>query len=374
MTCEILELDKDSVHWDDFYGISGYIYKKDSFYCKRSIESAKQELQPHRVNHKSRPFVALRNGRPAARLMTFIKSDLRGYRKGKIGLIGFFESENNQDTANQILDHAVGWFKKEGVDKVVGPMNGDTWHSYRFSLGPFDQPPFMMEPYNPGYYAALWENYGFSILSVYESKHVPDVSPVLSKLKPRYEKAVRNGFSFRSFDRSRYDDELNLLYDLICRIFSGNPFYTEIKREMFKRIYAGAKSIIDESLFWFCRDRDDRYAGFIFAFPDYFKALRSMNGKTSLFAKLRFILNKRKADTLNLKTVGTDHAYRGEGLGTALMYKAYFEGFKKGYKKANMCLFHRENVSGRIDGGKGEAMRTYHLYEYSIPLKKPEVF
>jgi hypothetical protein len=78
-------------------------------------------------------------------------------------------------------------------------------------------------------------------------------------------------------------------------------------------------------------------------------------------------LNRRKADALNLKTVGVDQTYRGAGLGNALMYKAYYEGVRKGFKKANMCLFHQDNLSGRIDGGAGDIMRTYHLYEYEIP-------
>jgi hypothetical protein len=48
------------------------------------------------------------------------------------------------------------------------------------------------------------------------------------------------------------------------------------------------------------------------------------------------------------------------------MYKAYQGGFDAGLKKANMCLFHEDNASGRLDGGKGEHLRTYQLYELPV--------
>jgi hypothetical protein len=222
----------------------------------------------------------------------------------------------------------------------------------------------MMEPYNPPYYPALWETFGFRVLSTYYSRHVPDVSSVVPQLEPLYERAVKSGIVFRPFNPRRYDEELDILYDMTCRIFPENPYYSDIPKEAFKQLYAGAKPIIDPKLFWFCVDQEGRHVGFIFSFPDYFQSLCSMKGKTHALAKLRFLLNKKKAHVLNLKTVGIYPGLRGTGLGAALMYKAYHEGFLKGYSKANLCLFHQDNKSGTIDGGQGDIMRTYRLYEY----------
>ena len=61
-------------------------------------------------------------------------------------------------------------------------MDGDTWHRHRLNVGPFDDPPFLLEPYNPPYYPEIWEEAGFQVLARYFSKQV-DPAAVVAHLR-----------------------------------------------------------------------------------------------------------------------------------------------------------------------------------------------
>ncbi len=77
-------------------------------------------------------------------------------RRGDLGLIGFFEAANEPEPVRELLREAASWLRAQGAKQVVGPMDGDTWHRYRVNAGPFDEPPFLLEPVNPPYYRDLW--------------------------------------------------------------------------------------------------------------------------------------------------------------------------------------------------------------------------
>lgn len=362
MAISILDLDREPGEWAAFCSLPAAIYADDPNYLPSAPEKLKDEIC--RTNADQLVLLARRDGRAVARICARIVDDLAEGQR--IGVLGFFEAHRDYEAVADMLDQAVEWLRDRGIVRVIGPMNGDTWHKYRFNVGPFDRPPFLMEPYNAPHYAELWQRYGFQVLAEYHSKHVPDVEAILPTMKKYYDRTIRQGISYRSFNLKRFDDELRLFYELSCEIFTGNLFYKAISLDEFKEIYFDARTILHENHIWFCQDNHSEYAGFVFSFPDYFAAVQKMNGRRNLWAKVKFALNRGKADTLNIKTVGATPAHRGRGLGTALMYKAYKEGFDAGLMKANMCLFHEDNASGRLDGGKGEHLRTYRLYELPV--------
>jgi hypothetical protein len=49
-------------------------------------------------------------------------------------------------------------------------------------------------------------------------------------------------------------------------------------------------------------------------------------------------------------------------VGVARWRQAYQEAFGMGFRAANLCLIHRDNVSGRLDDDRGYISRNYHLY------------
>jgi hypothetical protein len=244
-------------------------------------------------------------------------------------------------------------------------MNGDTWHSYRFSIGPFDRPPFLMEPYNPPYYPELWERCGFTTLETYYSQRVEDVQALMNGLQKKHERALSSGYTMRPLDSKRFLEELETIYDLSRENFADNFLYSEIPLSEFISLYAGTKRLIDPDLTWFAHAQDGSTAGFLFAFPDELRAVAAMRGGRDPLARLRFALTKGKADTVNIKSVGVARAHRRVGLFAALTFCVCREAVRKGYSAANLCLIKEDNPSGALADSFAKVLRRYVLYRYT---------
>ena len=365
MAIEIKKLELDSPEMEDFYALPNAVYADDPFYTVPFQDSVKQSVERNCFLKNQQIFMAYEDDVPTARLLTRISFELKDDSGKQIGMIGFFEALKNAEVVKLLLLKAVAWLEAQGVGDIIGPMDGDTWHRYRFNAGSFDSPPFMMEPYNRPYYCQLWEKNGFDPLPTYFSKHVPDVVKVTEKTEKFYKRMKKRGFSFRKFRTDRFDEEIKILYSLSCEIFAENYLYTEISEQDFVDMYSGVKGILNPDLIWFVSDSKGKHAGFVFTFPDYFQALAAMKGQSGMIAKLKFWSNKRKADTLNVKTLGVIPEYRGKGLGMALMHKAYASGLAAGYKKANLCLFREDNSSAKVDMDLGLISRQYYLYKFN---------
>ncbi len=243
-------------------------------------------------------------------------------------------------------------------------MDGDTWHRYRLNVGPFGDPPFVMEPYNPPYYEALWTASGFAPLERYFSKRV-DPAAVVAHLEEKRRAALAGGYRLRPLDRKRFPQELGVIYGLSRRIFAGNFLYTEISEEEFVRLYAGARALVDPDFVWFAQAPSGEDVGFLFAYPDRFQAVAAMKGERGLLAKLRFLRHRKEADAVDFKTMGVLREHRRSGLAAALFHEGHRQAVEKGYLFANHCLFREGNPSGDLDGGAGRVMRTYVLYQWT---------
>jgi len=256
--------------------------------------------------------------------------------RGDLGLIGFFEASNEPVSVRNLLREAASWLRTQGATQVVGPMDGDTWHRYRVNAGPFDAPPFLLEPVNPPYYAALWSP--FEIVERYSSKRVEGIAPLIAQLAPMHERAMKRGYRLRPFDVTRLRDELTLVWKLSLEIFRGNAFYFDIALDEFLKLYAGIERLLVPELVLFAETAEGEQVGFLFAYPDSAKGV------------------------VDYKTIGVVPAHRRGYLGWALLHRAYSSALAMGRPIANHCLMHESNASQSMDAGHGVTFREYYLY------------
>lgn len=357
MTGQIVEIGKDSSRLRAFVSLPNEVYRGDPFYCAPSVETLKFELCSWAPMGTQHIFLALEDGAPVGRCVARTNCGLRDEYGNPLGMVGFFEVLERRDAACAMLNEAVAALKRDGCRRVLGPMDGDTWHTYRMNLGPREPHPFLKEPYNPAYYPLFWEDAGFRPFEGYYSVRVPDVTPVVARFGRVYARLVKYGYRFRQIELARFDEELDLLYELSCDIFRDNLLYTDIPRDRFRSLYEGVRPLLDSGLVWFAYEPSGSPAGFVFAFRDRFHAVCAMRGRRGLRARLGFCVNKCRADAVNVKTLGVVEEHRRSGLGLALVFEAYRSALKLGLRRANLCLIREGNPSGRIDGGLGGTLR-----------------
>lgn len=305
-------------------------------------------------------FIAYENNTPVACCCARLQTN-----NPNRGTIGNFQALEHPAAVKVLLTAAVQWLEAQGTNRVVAPMDGDTWHPYRFNTGPFDAPPFIKEPWNPPYYSSLIESAGFTVAETYDSHVVADPARAAGNQKKFYDRCLRQGYSFCPITAKNFSVLLPEIYTLSCRIFAENILYTPVDQDEFKRLYLPARALMQTGLSWISYDSEQKPVGYVFTFPDYADALRAMGGKSNFPAKIRFLLNKKKAMRTCLKTLGTVPEKQGSGLTAALTYLSYKNSVDLGYKETLMCLMHSSNDSRRFGGNANHPFRSYALYEYT---------
>lgn len=276
--------------------------------------------------------------------------DTRDFRAGDVarvtallrndtGLLGWFDAADDP-RASELLREAALWLHEQGATTIVGPMDGDTWHRYRVNAGPFDAPPFLLEPVNPPYWHSLWEAAGFSIAERYTSKRIDDITELLPRIEPVLDRARDNGYRFRPLDPAKLREELGRVYRISLDIFRDNAFYFDIALDDFLRLYDGIERILVPDLFWFAEGPEGDDAGFLFAYHD------------------------RAPGVVNYKTIGVSPAHRGSGLSLALQCLGYRAAIQREARTANHCLMREGNRSQSLDAGAGSVFRNYYLYRF----------
>ncbi len=353
----VLELGTGKLLQRRFIGLPARVYAGDPFFIPQALDTVQTVLSEPAAAGRQAAFVAERDGDVRARCMARLSGS-----PGR-GTIGLFEAFNDLDACRPMLAAAEDWLRSRGVVHVLGPMDGDTWHSYRFAVAPLHANPFLKEPWNPAYYPALWASCGYAVVDRYFTSRIVNPAEAAANLAPCLRRASRQGYTFRPLDIRRLADEIDLIHRLSVQIFRGNRHYTPISLHGFLRLYEGIKPLLVPGLCQFCCAPDASVAGFVFCYPDYAAAVRAMRGRRDALAKLKFMWRRRRATRVCIKSLGCLPAHRGHGVGAALMALAFERTVASGYGEALMCLMQEGNASRRLDGGVSEPFRQYVLFE-----------
>jgi GNAT superfamily N-acetyltransferase len=353
--------------WAGFLAVSAEVYQRDPWYLPQTAAPVIHSLARPEFAGRQEAFVGHDDGRPAARVVARISPAMKDEAGRPLGLLGFFEATQHPALVHALFEEALGWLRAQGVATVLGPMDGDTWHKYRLNIGPHDTPPFLMEPHNPDYYPALWEENGFAVLEHYYSKTVDDLALAARETARIAERALKHGYRLRPLRRDRLADELAVIHAISCRIFAKNRFYTDIPLPEFLSLYEGVEALLADGLNWFAQDERGEDVGFVFTFPDRFRAMQAMGGRRDLLAKLKFLLLRNRTDTVNIKSLGVVPEHQRTGIALSLMHRIYTEAQARGFRRANLCLIREGNASGKMDGGAGRLLRRYALYQRVLP-------
>ncbi len=261
------------------------------------------------------------------------------------GQLGFFECVDDPSAAQLLLDAATGWLRENAphARTLLAPMNFDTWHAYRLRTKGFDQPTFLMEPYNPAYYPALFTVRGFAPRANYVTKTVDDPRAMLAAWEPYHLKTLGQGFSFRSFDPAALNAELALIYRLSLVSFRDNLFFVEIPEAEFRAMYVGLAVGVDPELLFFLLDPAGEPVGISFSVRDHCQP-----------------------GTVNLKTFGVLPHVHGVGVGAALACETYRRFLAKGFTRVNHCLMRAGNRADQFDRGLAQVTREYTLYQRAL--------
>lgn len=354
----------------------GYqVYRGDRHWVPPLEDDVFSQLAPEfpfygRPGNAHRHFLATAGGRVRGRISATVNRDLKDCEGMPVGCLGFFESENDPTVAQDLLDAAVGWLRREhGLSRVWGPMNFDIWHGYRFLTSGFGDQPFSGEPYNKPYYPQFFERYGFvpkRRWNSYEAESWDSCEHLRRRGATRLHEFVRSGYRFLPFNHSRFREELRKLHAIVLRSYAQFPGFTPISFAEFEQVTAPMRHTLLSRSFIFVHDAEHEVCGFAAALLDVSDALRAMQGRSTPIARAKFLIHRQFANRVMFHLIGLtpEEARKRNGLGTALVTQVLNGLADRGYQRFIASLMAEGNASrGLLHGLAGDKVREYVLYE-----------
>lgn len=232
----------------------------------------------------------------------------------------------------EILEQGIALVRDTGLKRIVGPMSGDTWHSYRFVSETDGSAPFLMEPTNKPHEPDVFRAAGFSDISQYFSARVSLAHAAKSSPPPS------GAFSVENWDGTDPEDLFRQVYQLSVQAFSGNAFYKPISEADFLAMYMPVVPMLLRELIFFARRPDGALAGFLFGIPNYAEG--------------------PKPKTAILKT----YASLEPGAGRHMASGFHKSALEMGYETAIHALIHDDNQSADRSAAEGATIfRRYTL-------------
>ncbi len=268
------------------------------------------------------------------------------YAGHKTGAIGHFAAAN--DAAAKLLDSACGELARHKCTIAIGPMDGNTWRRYRALTDRGQYPPFFLEPDNPDNWRAHFTSAGFSPLAEYYSARTTELVVDNPRVEAVWDRLKDRGFSIRTLNPSRLDQELDSLYQLALASFAGNFLYTPITHDEFLAQYKAIMPLVQPEIVLLA-EHERQAVGFVFAIPD--------------------VLEQRRGEaqtTFIVKTLAVHPDFGGLGLGSLLLWQVNRAARKLGYRAAIHALMHQDNQSMRISAREGQIFRQYTLYARTL--------
>lgn len=206
-----------------------------------------------------------------------------------VGGIGFFDCINDQDAADMLLDVARHWLGQRGMEAMDGPINfgeRDKW--WGLLVEGFHEPLYGMN-YNPPYYKALLENYGFRPFFHQLCFGLDPMKPLKEKVLQRHSALAEDpAYSACKMDKKqleKYAEDFLVVYN---GAFAGHGGMKQMRKEQAMQLFRKMKPLLDEDIAWFAYHQQKPIAMFL-NLPELNQYFKHFDGRFGLLQKLQFL-------------------------------------------------------------------------------------
>ncbi len=318
-----------------------------------------------------RYFLAYDDEKPVARVLAGIDLRLSARMKETYGYISLFETYDNYEYAQAVLDAAMRFLKEHGAVHVLGPIppRYDLLNTGVLVDG-FDSAPVLQNAYNSPAIPEILEKYGFTKWRDYlaydirtDKIPIDRILPMAGRLRERF------GFTVRHVDFSR-SNLVRVAQDMsiiICEATPDEPGSylptTEDLLQLFKRIkpwlrnetavmaYAGSRPI-----------------GMVVGFLDSTPSVIGTDGRRTPWNWLKRVLKVGSTKTARCPMQYVVPDYQNKAVNTVLLAEAV-----KGAKQLGITRIegspvdetHIVSINNTQTAG-GKLYRRYRVYQYTL--------
>lgn len=356
---------------DKFIRLPWKIYKDNPHWVPPLIRDIKfklnREKHPFFEFARMELFIAEKGNEIVGRIAAIVNERHNEFHSEKLGFFGMFESIDDVETARLLFSAAEDWCRKEGMQRILGPVNLSTNDECGFLLEGFDLDPAVMMPYTLEYYLKLSEECGYvkaKDLYAYlkgEVGVVDRIAKLVERVKSKEDVVVR------PIDMKNFHKEVEIIKDIYNAAWEVNWGFVPMTPAEMDLMAKELKPIAEPELVLFAEVKGEP-VGVSITLPDLNFVLKKLNGKLGPIELLKFLYYKKKIKGLRSLVFGLKKEFRRTGINVVLYYETEVRGAKLGYEWCEMSWNLEDNdMINRFDEAVGGKLyKKYRLYEKSL--------
>ncbi|MDX1991902.1 MAG: N-acetyltransferase [bacterium] len=321
-------------------------------------------------------YAAWRGDTCVGTIAAFVNNWHNKFHEENVAWFGFFECEDNVETAQVLLQTAVDWARERGYEAVRGPQNFTTHDECGLLVDGFERP-IMLMPYNKPYYQRLVEGAGFhKVMDIYSYYYNWALSADarteerLEKLATRINRTVN--VTIRPIDRKNMKADFVKFKEIYNDAWDKNWGFTPMTPKELDNLVTSLGMFFDPTFSCFA-EVDGEPVGFMLGVPDFNQVLQPAHARPgepepiTLVKALWHWKIRSKIDWLRVPLMGVREAYRNRGL-DLLMFLYFYKVMRGSRYKHLDCgwiLENNHNMLGLLESVGMKIHRTHRFYEKS---------
>jgi len=368
----------------DFIRLPWQLYRGDPCWtpplngdlCGSRLLGLKGLLTPNHPYHRHAEvthFMVWRGKHPVGRISAAINRQYNEYHHTKIGFFGFFETVEDFEVAEALLNRARDWVKARGMAVLRGPgeYSNATHERQGILIDGFQYPPTVELTHNPPYYAPLLERYGCQKAKDYVA-YIVDKDAANIALIRRLAQKVSKGLKIetREVSLKALRAEVRLILNIYNEAWAQNWGFLPISTEEGDALADTLRLIIDPGLVRvaFLDGEPVAVMGII---PDPNYALRPRwrwYGDSDLVRLARLLVTRHRIPRTRGMFFGIKPEYRKLGIPVILAREIADYLLTKHYQEFDGSLILEDNaeIIKIIDIFGGKYYKRWRIYD--LPL------
>lgn len=349
-------------------------YKNCPYWVPPLLLDARLQLNPRKhpfFEHSELAFyLAERDEQVLGRIAAIENKPFNVYHQTRDAEFYFFESVNDPEVANALLEQVEQFARARNLTKIVGPKGLAALDGYGVLAHGFDQRQMMtMMNYNYQYYPALLEAAGYEKEVDFVSCYVPAENFNLPERVARIAERVleRGKLQVKQFTSKRellqWAERIGRTYN---EAFVNNWEYYPLTWKEIKFVVDNIITVADHRLIKIIT-QGERVVGFLFAFPDISAALQRARGHLLPLGLPDLLLEMRRTKTVSANGMGILPEFQGIGGNAVLYYEMAKTIAQFGFQHVEMTQVAETATQMRADlknlnGVEYKNHRVYHKH------------
>ena len=365
---------------DDFISVPWQVYTDDPCWVpplkfeRREALSAKHPFFQHA---RWQPFVAYQDGLPVGRMAVQIDDYYQQRHDSEGGFFGMFESIDDSEVIDSLIEAGERWLVSEGCVRVVGPFNLNVNQEVGLLVDGFDSPPFFMMGHGRPYYPQALMTRGYSQVQQMLAYQMP-ILYERPRLMAVMLKQMAKRVTMRLLDRKNLEAELEVLRSIFNDAWSENWKFVPWTEEEFQAVGKEIMLLVPKN-FVHIAEVDGEPAAFIVMIPNLNEVIGDLNGKLLPFgwAKLLWRIKVRYPKSGRVPLMGVRRKFHntrlGPGLAMCCISAMREPAHQAGLERAELSWILEDNHGMRsiLEAVGGEITKTYAMFEKTLVGSRP---